>query len=111
MTKRTQSIQKNVQEAEVGRQIAREILAERQAFYVNGTPVEWIHRLTGEAVATFVSLGITEVRARKEIEEEISTAGEPQVLVESVVAQQRVLKRMGLLPQLATHLNVPEKYS
>lgn len=88
------------------RDVEAELDGEKDVFFLASDPTPWYVRLSGEAVATLVSIGVERPAAEIAVFDLLRTAEDPDSALEGLVVIQRVAARTGDLPALAAEFGV-----
>jgi hypothetical protein len=91
---------------------AREVLLsmkdERTAQIARVGAAGWADALEAEAVSFFTSLGFDEAQAAQDVATHAAAGGDRLLLIEALVAEQRVVSRLGLTTAVQTEMERQE---
>jgi hypothetical protein len=95
---------RDFQQAAVARDELTLLVEECARLQRSGGEAAVVNRLSEEAVACFVEMGTPEPEARAALRQEIQGAVDPVLPLRRLVAEQRTLRRLGLLGAVAGEL-------
>lgn len=98
------NFRERMEQAQAAREVAESLKDEANAVILRYGRKAWTEHLKEEAIQNFTLLGVSRNEARLELEKETSEAGDPLVLLESIVVQQRVMKRLDKMADVAEEM-------